>query len=182
MSRRNVRFRQLRKSDSNGSSATASNFASVDASKAQIRTWSAQPRSVEFNVSFLFGAIAVLTASIVVIGLFIRFVTLPARIDAAARYQVVMRSPHGISTKFVRYEKYRTLEKLLSTSNEIMTHPNANARKMWPPTIWVMRIDCDSDQLERRIDIDCAGTLDEPKITPGFRLNSGDRVFVDFGV
>ena len=56
-----------------------------------------------------------------------------------------------------------------------------NSIEQWPPTIWIKRVDLRAPELEKRIDISCGGTLEDPTFHGETVLQPRDIVFIDFG-
>ncbi len=51
---------------------------------------------------------------------------------------------------------------------------------MWPPKIWITRVDWNGDVSEETIHVECGGTPDDPKIDPSISIKTGDRIVFDY--
>lgn len=54
-------------------------------------------------------------------------------------------------------------------------------KRLWPPNVWITRVDWGDAELEETVTVRCAGTADTPLIDPSVSIKPGDRVFFDFG-
>lgn len=103
---------------------------------------------------------------------------------AGGYFHLVVAAEHGMESGTRRCRDFPSVL-ALAQSHEISIRKVANAseadpKAMWPPKIWITRVDWSRGVSEKTIDVECGGTPDHPQIDPSISINLGDRVVFDY--
>ncbi|MCC7335941.1 MAG: hypothetical protein IT422_12645 [Pirellulaceae bacterium] len=95
----------------------------------------------------------------------------------------IASAPFGMSHGSILKNDFSDLPTLILKAKHSLARQSSDETwaDLWPPKVWITRADWEQPNLETRIDIDCGGTENAPKLDAGFILEQGDRLFVNFG-
>jgi hypothetical protein len=99
-------------------------------------------------------------------------------------FQLIVSTPYGMSSGLKPLDKYPDFTSVVRSAIRAEHRGNDNdlpVEKMWPPKIWIKRVDWKSPGLETQIDIEVGGTYVAPDLRTVESLKYGDRVFVSYG-
>lgn len=97
-------------------------------------------------------------------------------------FQLVVSAPDMMRSTTLCCANHQTVFELVrSPEFGLRSRSDVDPKELWPPKVWVTRVEWGDAELEETITVGCAGTPDKPLIDPSISIKPGDRVFFDFG-
>jgi hypothetical protein len=143
--------------------------------------WLVSPR-LRFSLRTLIVVVALIAAGLAI---YTRGREAERKYHTGGYFQLVVSADHSMESGTLRCEDFPSVL-ALAQSHEISVRQlpfesETDPKVMWPPKIWMTRVDWDGDVSEETINVECGGTPDDPKIDPSISINIGDCVVFDYG-
>ena len=143
--------------------------------------WLVSPR-FRFSLRTLIVVVALISAGL---ALYTRGREAERKYHTGGYFHLIVAADHGMESGTRRCRDFPSVL-ALAQSHEISIRRVAfegetDPKVMWPPKIWITRVDWDGDVSEETINVECGGTPDDPKIDPSISINLGDRIVFDYG-